>query len=66
MRTKRILYFAIISFLLLISTSNIYSQVGANVVGSNSAQAKSITLSTEIYIIVLLPLLVQPLLQALM
>ncbi|MFP3131939.1 MAG: hypothetical protein RXQ77_01190, partial [Candidatus Nanopusillus sp.] len=46
MRIKRILYFAIISFLLLISTSNIYSQVGADVAGSNSAQAKSITLTT--------------------
>ena len=44
MAIKRISYFAIISFLLLISTSNIYSQVGANVVGSNSAQANSITL----------------------
>jgi hypothetical protein len=46
MGIKRILYFAIISFLLLISTFNIYSQVGADVVGSNSAQAKSITLTT--------------------
>ncbi|MFP3316953.1 MAG: hypothetical protein RXN79_00920, partial [Candidatus Nanopusillus sp.] len=46
MGIKRILYFAIISFLLLISTSNIYSQVGADVAGSNSAAAKSITLTT--------------------
>ncbi|MFP3256432.1 MAG: hypothetical protein RXO36_01305, partial [Candidatus Nanopusillus acidilobi] len=46
MSIKKILYFAIISFLLLISTFNIYSQVGADVVGSNSAQAKSITLTT--------------------
>jgi hypothetical protein len=44
MGIKRILYFTIVSFLLLISTFNIYSQVGANVVGSNSAAAKSITL----------------------
>jgi len=46
MGIKRILYFAVISFLLLISTFNIYSQVGANVAGSNSAAAKSITLTT--------------------
>jgi uncharacterized membrane protein len=46
MGIKRILYFAIVSFLLLISTFNIYSQVGADVVGSNSAAANSITLST--------------------
>jgi len=46
MDIKRILYFAIISFLLLISTSNIYSQVGANIVGSNSAQAESVGLTT--------------------
>jgi hypothetical protein len=46
MGIKRILYFAIISFLLLISTFNIYSQVGADVVGSNSAAATSITLPT--------------------
>jgi len=46
MGIKRILYFDIIGFLLLISTFSIYSQVGANVVGSNSAQAKSITLNT--------------------
>ncbi|AMD29823.1 hypothetical protein Nps_01900 [Candidatus Nanopusillus acidilobi] len=46
MGIKRILYFAIVSLLLLISTFNIYSQVGADVVGSNSAQAKSVTLST--------------------
>jgi len=46
MEIKRILYFTIVSFLLLIFTFNIYSQVGADVVGSNSAQAKSITLST--------------------
>ncbi len=44
MGIKRILYFTIVSFLLLISTFNIYSQVGANVVGSNSAQTNSITL----------------------
>lgn len=46
MGIKRILYFAIIGFLLLISASNIYSQVGADVAGSNGAQAKSITLTT--------------------
>ncbi|EOD42309.1 putative secreted protein [Candidatus Nanobsidianus stetteri] len=46
MGIKRILYFAIVSFLLLISTFSIYSQVGADVVGSNSAQANSITLTT--------------------
>jgi len=44
MEIKRILYFGIVSFLLLIYTSNIYSQVGGNVVGSNSAQTNSITL----------------------
>jgi hypothetical protein len=46
MGIKRILYFTIVSFLLSISTFNIYSQVGADVVGSNSAQANSITLTT--------------------
>jgi len=46
MGIKRILYFIIVSFLSLISTFNIYSQVGANVVGSNSAVATSITLPT--------------------
>ncbi|MFP3289908.1 MAG: hypothetical protein RXN31_01690 [Candidatus Nanopusillus acidilobi] len=46
MEIKRVLYFAIVSFLLLIFTFNIYSQVGADVVGSNSAAANSITLST--------------------
>jgi hypothetical protein len=46
MEIKRILYFTIVGFLLLISTFNIYSQVGADFVGSNSAQAKSITLTT--------------------
>ncbi len=46
MGIKRILYFAIVSLLLLISTFNLYSHVGADVVGSNSAKAKSVTLST--------------------
>ncbi|PVU69819.1 hypothetical protein DDW05_03275, partial [Candidatus Nanobsidianus stetteri] len=44
MGRKKISYFNIISFLLLISAYIIYSQVGANVVGSNSAQTNSITL----------------------
>ena len=46
MEIKKILYFIIINFLLLISVPNIYSQVGANVVGNNSAVANSITLPT--------------------
>ncbi|MDT7890851.1 MAG: hypothetical protein RQ869_02170, partial [Candidatus Nanopusillus sp.] len=46
MEIKKILYFIIINFLLLISAPNIYSQVGAVVVGSNSAVAKSVTLPT--------------------
>jgi hypothetical protein len=46
MEIKKILYFITINFLLLISAPNIYSQVGAVVVGSNSAVANSITLST--------------------
>jgi len=44
MGRKKISYFNILSFLLLISAYIIYSQVGADVVGSNSAQANSITL----------------------
>ncbi len=43
MGIKKILY---ITILLLISAFKIYSQVGANVVGSNSAAANSITLPT--------------------
>ncbi len=54
MDIKKISYFTIVSFLLLISTFNIYSQVGANVVGSNSAQTNSIALPQGNIIIVLL------------
>jgi hypothetical protein len=46
MGRKKISYSNILSFLLLISTFSIYSQVGADVVGSNSAQANSVTLTT--------------------
>jgi hypothetical protein len=46
MEIKKILYFIIINFLLLIFAPNIYSQVGAAVVGNNSAVANSITLPT--------------------
>ena len=44
MDIKKRIYFTIISFPLLIFTFSIYSQVGGNVVGSNSAQTNSITL----------------------
>ena len=44
MGRKKISYFNILSFLLLISAFSIYSQIGGNVVGSNSAQTNSITL----------------------
>jgi len=44
MGRKKILYFNILSFLLLISAYIIYSQIGGNVVGSNSTQTNSITL----------------------
>ncbi|MCC5447008.1 DUF2341 domain-containing protein, partial [Candidatus Nanobsidianus stetteri] len=44
MDIKKRIYFTIISFPLLISTFSIYSQIGGNVVGSNSAQTNSITL----------------------
>jgi len=46
MDIKKRIYFTIISFPLLIFTFSIYSQVGGNVAGSNSAAAKSITLTT--------------------